>query len=459
MLKNIHFKRTAALPALFALALVLPASAQMGGSTAGFGGFGGPAVLGRGAANGSGPRAAEAGMRFYAGANFSYDTGLTGFALDPSGNVLAGASRGVEGVAGVYGTKRSRRTTISLNYQGGYRHFTNLRGFNGADQNLTLSVSKQLSARSALGLGVSGGTTNRAFGINGLSGFIDPNFVGLGIPTAEIFDGRIYFGSASANYIWQRTARSSVSMMGTAFTTRRSGRVLAGVNGSTAGADYAYRLTRNQTVSIGYNYLFFNFTRGFGNTHGHGLSAGYSTRIARKYTLAGRAGALRMQNLFLQRVDVDPVIAAIVGISQTQRVTYQVTYLPNLSVNFGGPLTRRSTFDLSAGVFAMPGNGVITTSRNWNAGGNFNYTGLRRLGLGGGVFYNRMSSVIGTNQVFSSIGSFAGVTPRLTGDWHLNFSMGTRHFLSGATNNFRRNSYFLAMGVFWSPGELPLNFR
>jgi hypothetical protein len=398
-------------------------------------------------------------MRFYAGVNGNYDTGLTGFALDANGNVQNAASVGAEGVAGIYGTKRNRRSVFSLNYQGSYRHYTNIRNFNGTDQNVSLLVSRQLNSRSTFGMGVSAGTTNRAFGINSISGFVDPNFIGFGAPAAEIFDNRIYYGSGSANYIWQRTARSSVSLIGSGFITRRTGRVLFGANGANTGADYAYRVTRNQSISVGYNYLFFNFTRNFGDTHGHGVYVGYAARIARKYNLALRLGGLRIENLFVRSVEVDPVIAAIVGIQSTTEVAHNRSLLPNGGISFGGPLTRRSNFDISASLGAVPGNGVIITSRNWNGGASYNYTGLRRLGFGASLFYNQMSSLIGAAQKFSSVNGNFNLTPRLTESLHLNMTVGTRRFLEGPTNGFRRNSYFATLGLFWSPGELPLNFR
>lgn len=388
-----------------------------------------------------------------------YDTGLTGFALDNNGNVQNAGSRGIEGVAGVYGSKRSRRMLISLNYQGGYRQYNNIRGFNGADQNLTLSVSRQLNARAAFGIGATAGTTNRAFGLNSINGFIDPNFLGFGVPTAEVFDNRIYYGSGSANYIWQKSSRSSVSMSGNMFLTRRSGRVLFGANGLGASADYSYRLTRNQALTIGYNYIFFNFTRGFGDSHGHVASLGYSARIARKYELSVRAGGIRLETLFLQRVEVDPVIAAIVGIQTTETVAHRVRYLPTGSLSFGGPLTRRSSFGLSAGLFVVPGNGVISTAKNWNFGGSYSYTGLRRVGLGASLFYNKMVGLAGPTQAFSSLNGTGSLSTRVAGDVFLSLTGGNRRFLEGATNNFQRNSYFATLGVFWSPGEIPLNFR
>ncbi len=428
------------------------------GAGPGLGGFGGPAVLGRGAVNTpSGP--SEAGFRFYVGVTGGYDTGLTGFALDREGNVQNSASVGLDGIAGVYGVKRMRRSLVSVNYQGGYRHYTNIKGFNGTDQNITLSASRQINARSAAGIGVSAGTTNRAFGLNSLNGFVDPNFLSFGLPTAEIFDNRIYYGNGSVNYIWQRSARGSLHVTGTGFITRRMGRVLFGANGASAGADYAYRLTRNQTVSVGYNYLFFNFQRGFGDSHGQGLYLGYAAVIARKYQLAFRGGPTRLENLFLRNVEVDPVIAAIVGVRTTQEVFHNVTIVPNGNVSFSGPVTRRSTFNLSSGLFVVPGNGVITTARNVNVGGSYSYTGLRRLGLGASVFYNRLSSAVGEAQQFSSVNSSLNVSPRLTNTLHLSLSAGNRRFLEGQTNGYRRNSYFAQFGLFWSPGELPLNFR
>jgi hypothetical protein len=444
--------------AIFSLLLACAGLSEAQIGSAGIGGFGGPSVLGRGTSSGGG-RGSEAGFRFYAGVTGTYDTGLTGFALDANGNVQNAGSKGVEGMAGVYGSKRSRRTLISLNYQAGYRQFTNIRGFNGTDQNITASVSKQLNSRAAFGLGVNAGTTNRAFGLNALNGFIDPNLIGFGVPTAEIFDNRIYYGSASANYIWQKSSRSSLNLLGNVFATRRSGNVLFGANGAGAGADYGYRLSRNQVISVGYNYFLFKFTRGFGDSQGHALSVGYGTRVARKYDFAVRLGATRLESLFLQRVDVDPVIAAIVGITSTQTVAHNVGFLPNAGLSFSGPLTRRSTFGLSAGLFVLPGNGVISTSRNWNGGFNYNYTGIRRLGLGGSLFYNKISSVVGQAQTFSSVNGSASVSSRVAGDVFASFNAGLRRFLEGQTNNFQRNSYFVSLGLFWSPGDTPLNFR
>ncbi len=430
--------------------------AQIG--SAGIGGFGGPSVLGRGASSGGG-RGGEAGFRFYGGVTGTYDTGLTGFALDPNGNVQNAAAKGVEGIAGVYGSKRSRRSLVSLNYQGGYRQYTNLRGFNGTDQNITASVSKQINSRVAFGIGATAGTTNRAFGLNTINGFIDPNLIGFGAPTAEIFDNRIYYGNGSANYIWQKSSRSSVSLMGNMFLTRRSGRVLFGANGIGAGADYSYRLSRNQVLTLSYNYIFFNYTRGFGDSQGHAVAVGYATRVARKYELAARIGGMRMESLFLQRVEVDPVIAAIVGISSTQTVAYRAQYLPNAAISFSGPLTRRSSIALSGGHFVVPGNGVISTARNWNGGASYNYTGIRRFGLGASLFYNKMSNLVGQAQTFSSINGAGSVSSRISGELFFTLNAGVRQFLEGQTNNFQRLSHFATVGLFWSPGDTPLNFR
>lgn len=439
-----------------AIIAVAPLAAQIG--SAGIGGFGGPSILGRGTAAGGG-RGGEAGMRFYAGVNANYDTGLTGFALDQNGKVQNSGSQGLEGVAGVYGSKRSRRMLISLNYQGGYRHYRNISGFNGTDQNLSLSVSRQITSRRAIGVGANVGTTNRAFGLNNISGFIDPNLIGFGAPTAEIFDNRIYYGSGSANYIWQKSSRSSMSMGGNVFITRRSGRVLFGANGLSASADYAYRLSRNQALSVSYNYMFFNFTRGFGDAHGHGVNAGYSVRVGRKYDFGIRAGGIRLESLFLQRVAVDPVIAAIVGVRETQTVAHQVRYLPTASASLSGPLTRRSTVSVSAGLFVVPGNGVITTAKNWNAGAGYGYTGIRRLGIGASFYYNKMTGLVGNTQSFSSINGAGSLSTRVSGDIFVSFNGGMRSFLEGSTTNFQRRSYFASLGLFWSPGELPLNFR
>jgi hypothetical protein len=433
---------------------------NQGGGGGGLGGFGGPAILGRSPGESTGTRGgAEVGLRFYVGVNGTYDSALTAFAVDSTGRVANQGIYGVDGVVGVYGTKRFRRGMLGLNYQGGYRNYANQSAFNGTDQTLSLMVGRQPSSRSYFQLGASIGTTNRAFGIPLLGGVIDPSFSAFALPTNEIFDNRLYYGNASISQSWQRTARLSFSINGNAFVTRRTGNVLFGLNGLGSGADVAYRLSRRQTIGVGYNFFFFNFTRNFGNTYGHGAALLYSAQIGRQSQFNARIGTTRAEILGLRTQQVDPVIAALIGVTQVQEVFNNVTYLPNILLNFSSALSRKLRYDVSVGTMAMPGNGVINTSRNNNASFGLSYTAFRDWSIGGTVGYNRMSSISGDAQIFESLQSAVSTSRRIGSELFGTVTAGQRKFLQSSTNILNRNTYFVTVGLYWSPGFSPLAIR
>jgi hypothetical protein len=456
---------------LFPIALILlcllteNASAQIGaggqGGGGGFGGFGGPSVFGGGNAAGLQRAGADVSMRFFAGVNGIYDSGLTGFRLDSNGNFPGFAAKGVELLGGVYGSKNFRRALLSLSYQGSYRQYTIENGFNGLDQSLALGYRKQLNARSTFNMDVNAGTTNRLFGLQGLNGSINQlNALALN-PVNELFDNRIYFGAGSLGYSYQRTARSSITLFGSGNLVRRTGNVLFGLNGASAGAAYNFRLDRRQTLSIGYNYFFFNYTRNFGDANGHGAQLTYSTSFGRRITVQAQGGVNRMELLTLRNVAVDPVIAALIGIFNTSEVSYSILYLPTGNANITARLSKSNTLAFSGGLFVIPGNGVIGTSRNTNVGGSYTYSGLRRVNVGGGVFYNRTSTLNGPIANFTSVQTSFNASSRLRSDLFLTFTAGTRNFLNAPTlnSNFNRNAVFLNVGLAWSPGEIPLAIR
>lgn len=400
-------------------------------------------------------------MRFFVGVNGIYDSGLTGFQIDSSGNFPGFGAKGVEIAGGVYGSKSFRRALLSLSYQGSYRQYSVETGFNGADQSLALGYRKQLNARSTFNMDVNAGTTNRLFGLQGLNGSIN-QFNALSLnPVNELFDNRIYFGAGSLGYSYQRTARSSVTLFGSGNLVRRSGNVLFGLNGGSAGAAYSFRLDRRQTLSIGYNYFFFNYTRNFGDAHGHGGQLTYATTFGRRVTMQVQGAMNRLELLTLRNVAVDPVIAALIGIFSTSEVFYGIVYLPTGNAALSVRLSKSNSLSFSGGLFVIPGNGVTGTSRNTNVGGSYNYSGLRKVNLGGGVFYNLTSTLNGPNTKFSAVQTSFNASSRLRSDLFLTFTAGTRNFLGATTfnNSFNRNAVFVNVGLAWSPGEIPLAIR
>lgn len=447
---------------LLSLAALLPLYSQMGqpGAGGGMGGFGGPAVLGSGAGSGTGKRGgSDMGISFFAGAMGAYDSGLTGFALDSNGKINNSIAAGVDGFAGVFGSKRLRRGSVGINYSGHYRNYPSQGAFNGADQTLGLFTNRQLTKRSTLSFFASVMTTNRAFGNSFAGGSIDPTLGSIFGPNGEVFDNRIYFGSGNLDYSYQKSARLSFSISGTGFITRRTGQVLFGVNGTSTNAMVSYRLSRRQTISAGHQFFMFNFTRNFGDTYGNGAFGGYSVQLGKRAQMSLQGGFFRLESLGLTSTAVDPVIAALIGVSTVQEVFYSKSILPTAQVMLSYRVNRLHSFALNGGIAATPGNGIINTARSTFAGANYTYSGIQNLGLGANVQYMKMASLIGVNQTFETVQSALNASRRLTNQIFFTVTAGNRKFLGTTTNGFRRNSYLVSAGFTWSPREIPVSIR
>ena len=444
---------------ILSLAGLIPLYSQTGAG-GGMGGFGGPAVLGTGAGSGTGQRGgSDMGISFFTGATGTYDSGLTGFALDANGNINNSIAAGVDGFAGVFGSKRLRRGTVGINYSGHYRNYPSQQGFSGVDQTLGLFTNRQLTKRSTLSLFTSAMTTNRAFGSSFAGLSLDPTLGSIFGPTGEVFDNRVYFLNGNLDYSYQKSSRLSFSVSGSGFLTRRTGRVLFGVNGTSTNAMVSYRLSRRQTISAGHQFLMFNFTRNFGDTYGNGGFGGYSIQLGKRAQLSLQGGFLRMESLGLTSTAVDPVIAALIGISSVQEVFYSVSILPTAQMMFSYRVNRLHSFGLNGGIAATPGNGIINTARSTFAGANYTYSGIRNLGLGANVQYMKMASLIGVNQVFESVQSSVNASRRLSNQIFFSVMAGNRRFLGNSTNGFKRNSYQVSAGFTWSPREIPVSIR
>lgn len=441
------------------LLTAFPLLAQMGG---GMGGFGGPAVLGRGAGSGTGQRGgADLGIGVFAGVMGTVDSGLSAFTLDEDGNLPASAVRGLDAFAGVFGSKRLRRGNFGINYSGHYRQYSGVLGsaFNGTDQTVSVFFSRQVSRRSLFSVNASGTTTNRPFGVAFVGGNIDPFVNNLFAPTGDIFDNRIYFASGGAEYTLQKSARLSFSVAGNGFLTRRTGGVLFGVNGAFATGNAAYRLSRRQTVSFGYQFMNFRFTRRFGDTYGHGFFGGYSAQIGRRAQLAVQAGAMQLESLGLTQIQIDPVIAALIGFSTVSEVFYSKSWMPTGTATFSYRVSRLHNLSAMGSIMATPGNGVINTSRATSFGGGYSYSGIRDWGLSFNSSYIRLSSRIGPQQQFSTVMNMFSASRRITESIFFTATGGQRKFLSSETNVFRRNSLFATAGITWSPQAVPVSIR
>ena len=116
---------------------------------------------------------------------------------------------------------------------------------------------------------------------------------------------------------------------GDGFVVRRQSLLLAGLNGYSARASVAYRLTRRQTISASYDNTYFDFQRAFGEFTAAKPRARVFDRVSPAIgTSARRPEAVRVDTLGLTQVPLDPAIAALIGQNFADGDLHQRVYLP-----------------------------------------------------------------------------------------------------------------------------------
>jgi hypothetical protein len=392
-------------------------------------------------------------FRFYGEVTGIYDSGLTPVATDAQGNLVnVGANYGVEAGFGVIGTKRWKRDELSVDYKGSYRHYTNNQAFDGTDQLLNLSYGRFLSRRFTLDLKETVGTVTLA---NGSFSYLPLTNTDLfAVPSNELFDSRTNFLQSRVDLTWQKSARLSFGFGGEGFVVRRASLLLAGLNGYSARANVAYRISKRQTISAGYNHSYYDFQRQFGDANLDTATLGYSIGLSRKWDFGLDAGGTRIEDLGLRQVSLDPVIAALVGQSFATVTFHAMSYIPNADIRLIRRFDR-SSLSINGSIGATPGNGVYLTSKQTAASTSYSYTGYRRLNLGFTFGYSKLAAVGQTLGAYDNYSGGFGSTVKLTHDTHLQFRYDYRHYTT-QNNIFQKDSQRLSLGLAFSPGEKPL---
>lgn len=421
----------------------------------GGGGYEGPSILSRGIVQPG--RRGDEPLRFrvFAQVNGIYDNGLLPVSVDSSGQLFSDALWGVEARIGAYGYHRWRRSSLGLDYLGNFRHYNQNTYYDGSDHTLMLDYRTQLSRRVMLQLTPAAGTYSQSFGFFGMYAAV----LGTGnmspIPLADIFDNRTYYVDAGADLIFQKSARLSFRLGGTGFGVYRQSKALVDTKGAMATADVAYRLNRSQSVFASYSFAHYSFPGVFGSTDMHLVTAGHSLRIGRNTEFLLSGGVARLELKGLQRVAVDPAIAALVGQSTTVQAFYGINYIPSAEVKLTRTY-RKSTIGATARQGITPGNGLFLTSRQQTAGVFAGYTGLRRWNFSAGFSYMNLQGIGLTAGQYGTYTGGAGAIYRVAGFMHLNARVDLRRADLTITG-FRRDAARISFGVTLAPGEIPVS--
>lgn len=390
-------------------------------------------------------------LRFYAEITGVYDSGLLA-APAQNGVVQAAPDHGIESGVGVTGTRNWKHSRLSLEYRGRFLEYARDSVLNGSDQFLDLAYSRYLARHWTLDVKFVAGTTTLASGEFSYLPLTNNDLFAL--PSNEIFNDRTNYAQSRVTALWQKTSRLSFDFGGEGFVVRRQYLGLAGLNGYSARAGAAYRLTRRQTVGAIYQQTHFDFQRLFGDAQIQNLALDYSIALTRTLDLETQAGGSRLNTTGLTQVPLDPAIAAIIG--QSSAI---VSFARALRVPlFDARLIKRfnhSSLNLSYSSGVSPGNGLYLTARQNGATAGFSYTGARRFTAALNTGYSRLAALGQMLPVYRDLDAGGGITYRLPGDTYIELRYDHRHF---ATQNqfYNLDSNRVSLGVAFSPGAAPL---
>ena len=390
-------------------------------------------------------------LRLYGEITGVYDSALVP-APAQNGLVKALPDYGVESGAGVIGTRNWRHARLSLEYKGRFVQYARNSLFNGSDQFLDLAYSQLLSPHVTLDVKTIAGTTTVA---NGEFSYLPLTNIDLfALPANELFDNRTNYAESRVGITWQKTPRLSFEADAEGFVVRRQYQALAGLNGYSARAGAAYRLTRRQTIGGTYQQTHFDFQRTFGNAQLQTATLEYSIALSRTLDLEMQIGGSRLNLTGLSEVTLDPAIAAIVGQNIAVVTFSRLSYVPLETAR----LLRRfnhSSLILSYSSGISPGNGVYLTSRQTSATAGFSYTGGRRFTAALNAGFTRLDALGQTLPLYNNLQGGGGLTYRLSGDTYVEFRYDYRHF-NTQNQLYTLDSNRVSLGMAFSPGATPL---
>lgn len=440
------------------LGLLTLASVSLASAQDDEGEYQGPTILDR-----AGPSVGQRGgqavdFRPYGDIEGVYDSGLVGVVPAANGQYGVGAE-GILAGFGLMGNRNWEHDSLSVDYRGTYTYYQPNVGFNGLSQYLGLNYTHHFSERLKLNLRENGGITRYAFGE--LTYLPLQNSDLVGVPANQLFDVPTYFSQTGVDLTYNFTRRLSLDVGGDGFiisygNTGNAANQLAliGVAGGTGRANLAYRLTKRQTVSVGYGFNHYSYTNAFGNVQFQSVGLGYAVAISKTWQLATEIGGYRVQSLTLTQVPVDPAIAAIVGSEYATVVSRPVQFMPMYEAALTHTFAHSSlAFNYSKTI--APGNGAYLTSKTQSAGVNFSYLGSRRLATSLIAGYSDMSAIGQQIGLFRMEYAGCGLTYKLYDAVHLELRYDYRHFNTGVAN-YLTNESRVSVGLAFSPGPTPL---
>ncbi|MBZ5634994.1 MAG: hypothetical protein LAO55_17875 [Acidobacteriia bacterium] len=433
------------------IAIVLAGCSTM---TAQISNYLGPGILSRGAGD-IGTRAGQdVDLRFFVNATGIYDNGLQPYSVDGKGQlVTVNGLWGTQVSFGAYGVHTFRHARLGLDYQGAYRHYTEKTFYDGTDHTLALGYTYQKSRRLVFDLRQMAGMITQGASLVGALPLMTDSLV---TPASTLFDNRMSYLQSSLDVNFLKSDRTTVTFGGEGFGIWRKATGLIGMQGYMLHGAVTHRVSRRITLGLGYQHSHYDYPKAFGESDINAYYGTWAAQLSRNWTLSLNAGAFQAEVQGLQRVSVDPQIAALLGVTSTVQTFYQKSMFPQGSVKLDRKFRRADlAFGYQRGVSA--GNGVYLTSQLERETASFSYTGIRKWSFSAQGGYSQLKGIGQGLQPYSQIIGTARVTYSITSPIHVFVGYDNRH--QDIVSTFHQNSFRASVGISFSPGDVPLSFH
>lgn len=415
----------------------------------------GPGILSNGAGDIGQRSGAPVDLRLYADVEGVYDNGLQPFQLGPNGQLeTINGLYGEQVDYGAYGTHSWRNALLGLNFNGNFYLYDNAPHYDGNTQNLVLGYTWQKSRRLIFDFREVGGISSLGYGTGISNG--EPSSVVVGQPTSLLFDNRYYYTQSTMDVTYLLTGRTSFTVGGDGFWVHRDGIGLASTQGYNLRGTIQHRLSKNQTVGVTYEHVYFDFPPVFGDSTTDIGMGFFATSLGKRWTLRLDAGAAYSNVTGVQQVSINPVIAALLGTSVGYQAFYKQDIYPSGDVRLGARL-KNSSLGFNFGETVVPGNGVYLTSRQTSGSGTFSYTGIKKWNFGITGGYYKLESIGQGIEPYSTFTGGAGFTYGLSRMFHIVGRYDARHQEITFADGYRNSSYRVTLGLAFSPGDVPLS--
>jgi hypothetical protein len=426
------------------LALAVPLYAQ----------YSGPAILSRGEAP---SELTLPDIRFCPQVSVGavYDTGLAGIAVNDSGQLAQSSSPGYYVSWGISGNHHWRHTQIGLDYSGSVNRYDKNTEFNSLNQTFLFNVTHQFTKHIALRATESAGMFSRNYVTAALSETVPFDPSTTFVPRTDFFDNRTIYATSALDMIIQKTSRLSFDLAGTGFTNSRQSKSLADAWGVSAQGDAQYRWTRMMTVGGFYRFTHFGYSSAYGGTDIHGFAGTFAIRLNRRWEATGYAGVMRLESKYLQEQVVDPIIAALLGISQSYQISHVIQYAPDVAGRLSRSF-RRGVLFFSGGHSVTAGNGLFLSSVATTASVGYTYTAFRHWSLNAQGVYITADSQGGITGRYGNTMAVFSAGRQLGRYTHISGSYMTTKYHSPDYTNYNRRIDTATVTIGFSPGEIRL---